>query len=91
MNLAGLVASQLVQAHGWGGGRGDRFFQGSLWISWAALAGVMMLPPLQRLFGTTSLSPLTWAQILGVSIAADRLLLNPTMRPGMLGRQKPNS
>jgi Ca2+-transporting ATPase len=91
MNLAGLVASQLVQAHSWNGGRGDRFFQGSLWVSWAALAGVMALPPLQRLFGTTSLNPLAWAQILGVSIAADRFLLNPTVQPGMLRRQKPIS
>ena len=92
INLAGLVASQLVQAHGWtGGGRGDHFFQGSLWASWAALAGVMTLPPLQRLFGTIALSPVTWAQILAISIAADRVLLNPAMPAGMSLRQKPIS
>jgi P-type Ca2+ transporter type 2C len=89
VNLAGLVASQLVQAHGWGaGGQGDRFFQGSLWISWAALASVLMLPPLQRLFGTTALSPLAWAQILGISIATDRFLLSPATLPGMSSRPK---
>jgi magnesium-transporting ATPase (P-type) len=92
ISLAGLVASQLVQAHGWNGsGRGDHFFQGSLWASWAALAGVMTLPPLQRLFGTTALSPLTWAQILAISIAADRLLLNPVTPAGMPRGQKPIS
>jgi P-type Ca2+ transporter type 2C len=90
MNLSGLVASQLVQAYYWsGGGQGDRFFHGTLWASWAALAGVIALPPLQRLFGTTSLSPLAWAQILGVSIAADRMLLRSPMQRGMFRGQKP--
>jgi P-type Ca2+ transporter type 2C len=89
INLAGLVASQLIQAHRWSGGRGDRFFRGSLWTSWAALAAVMTLPPLQRLFATTPLSPVTWAQILGVAFAADRILLNPTKQPGALPRTTP--
>jgi hypothetical protein len=92
MSLAGLVASQLVQAHRWsGGGRGDRFFYGSLGTSWAALAGVVTLPPLQRLFGTTALSPLAWAQILGVSVAADQILGLSTMQPAMLRGKKPIS
>ena len=90
VNLTGLVASQLVQAHRWGGAQEDRFFQGSLWASWAALAGVMTAPPLQRLFGTTALSPLRWAQIVIVSIAADRLLLRPARQPKMLPAPKPN-
>jgi Ca2+-transporting ATPase len=90
MSLAGLVASQLVQAHNWSrGGRGDRFFYASQGISWAALVGVIGIPPLQRLFGTTSLSPWAWAQILGVSLAADRILWGPALLPGMLRTQKP--
>jgi len=90
MSLAGLVASQLIQAHNWtSGGRGDRFFYASQGISWAALVGVMTLPPLQRVFGTISLSPLAWAQILGVSLATDRILLGPAMLPGMVRRLKP--
>jgi len=73
--LAGLVAGQLVQAHNWGTGeRGDRFFYGSLGISWSALFAVMGLTPLQRLFGTTSLAPAAWAQLIGISAAADQLL-----------------
>jgi hypothetical protein len=51
----------------------------------------MTLPPLQRPFGTTALSPVMWAQILGISIAADRLLLNPAMPAVMPRRGKPIS
>jgi len=91
MSLAGLVASQLVQAHRWSGGGRDRFFYGSLWTSWAALAGAVMLPPLQRLFGTTALSPVAWAQILGVSVAADQILGLSTIPPAMFGGKKPIS
>src|SRR5579864_7351416 len=90
MGLAGLVASQLVQAHNWSsGGRGDRFFYASQGVSWAALVGVMALPPLRRVFGTTSLSPWAWAQILGIAMVADRALWGSVQLPAVSPRQTP--
>jgi len=70
--LAGLVGAQLVQARGWRRGEpADRFFDLALGISWAALSATTMLAPLRRLFGTSALTALDWAEVLSVSIASD--------------------
>ena len=72
MTLAGLVGAQLIQARNWRRGEpADRFFDFSLGISWAALSTTTMLAPLQRIFGTSPLTALDWAEVLGLSIASD--------------------
>jgi Ca2+-transporting ATPase len=73
--LAGLVASQLVQAQNWRSReQGDALFTASLGASWTALGGILTLPPMQRLFGTRSLGVLAWMRILAISAAADWML-----------------
>jgi P-type Ca2+ transporter type 2C len=80
--FAGLVASQLVQAQNWrNGGESDAFFTASLALSWAALGGILILPPLQGLFGTARLGVLDWARVLGVSVATDWLLRSRIIIP----------
>jgi P-type Ca2+ transporter type 2C len=83
MTLAGLVGAQLIQARRWRRGEpADRFFDISLGISWAALSATTMLAPLQRVFGTSSLAALDWAEVLGISIASDWIARAPAV-PGI--------
>jgi P-type Ca2+ transporter type 2C len=80
MTLAGLVGAQLIQARNWRRGEPtDRFFDISLGVSWAALSATTMLAPLQRILGTSSLTALDWAEVLGVSIASDWIARAPVV------------
>jgi P-type Ca2+ transporter type 2C len=75
MTFAGLIASQLVQAQSWRRGEpGDAFFTGALGVSWTGLGLLTAVPALARPLGIGMLSPLGWVGVLGVSIAADRLV-----------------
>jgi magnesium-transporting ATPase (P-type) len=77
MTFAGLIASQLVQAHTWRRGEGaDAFFKGALGTSWAALGLLTVVPRLSRPLGLGRLGPLEWGAVLGVSIAADRAVFH---------------
>jgi Ca2+-transporting ATPase len=74
--LAGLVASQLVQAYNWRqrGDAADRFFSVTLGVSWAALGAITGTPALRQLFGIGPVGLRDWARVLIVAFAADRLL-----------------
>ena len=83
------MASQLIQARNWRRGEpADRFFDISLGISWAALSAATMLAPLQGIFGTSSLTALDWAEVLGISIASDWFVRAPAI-PRILARPSP--
>jgi Ca2+-transporting ATPase len=75
MTFAGLIAAQLVQAQNWRRGEAaDAFFTGALSASWAGLGLLTTVPALRRPLGLQVLGPLGWAAVLGVSLAADRVL-----------------
>jgi Ca2+-transporting ATPase len=88
--LAGLVASQLVQAQGWSGaGRSDACFKASLGVSWAALLAVMSLGPFRTLFGTGPLTALEWGRLIGISFAADWAVGRLSNPPAPLALTRP--